>query len=101
MSVSAKAGPRNHLYRTAKPMPRRSFWSGVLPFGKCERNHARDVPDELDLRAVLAWVQHHALDEAAQDLGCLDARSIVGEGFVQVSLPFMPSEHSGDAGRPG
>src|SRR5262252_8776461 len=78
------AYPRNHLYRTPIRF-RNSRPLGCGCFGLCaEVDHGGDLTDELDLEAVLCWMQHDTLDEAAQDLQRLGLGVGVGQRRLQV-----------------
>ena len=78
------ADPRNHLYRTPiRFRNSRSLWCGCFAL-RTEVDHGGDLADELDLEAPLHRVQHHALDEAAQDLQRLGLGVGVGQRRLQV-----------------
>jgi hypothetical protein len=66
LKLSGVACPRNHLYRTrerSRPIPGGFFLFAL----RAERDHVRDLADQLDLEAGLDRPDDDAVDETAED----------------------------------
>ena len=60
------AGPRNHLYRTGRPLIEgRPFLFALL---HAHLDHMGDFTDDLDFETAVCGSNNYALEEAAQDL---------------------------------